>query len=107
MISVSRPRTSAESSTTTTRDLATARSNQSVMCRRLCPLRQNRLTEPPLLLDVTARSTAALSYATSASLLLGARRLTIALPLTGRKQTLRGQMSITSLGTTVMCSVFR
>ena len=80
MISDSRLRTSAESSTTITRIFLLINSN----------LYQNRSTEPP---DVVLATVAALprtSWATRASGWACANRFTIALPVTGKKTTLRG-----------------
>ncbi len=83
MISVSRLRTSAESSTTTTRVFA-------MDSFSLDSCRQNRSTEPPPVVAGAAFCAAIRSCCTRASAFVGARRLTIALPLAGRKHTLRG-----------------
>ena len=80
-ISVSRLRTSAESSTTTTRVFAMFVS---------LPADQNRSIEPPPVVAGAAFCWATRSCSTSASVFVGARRLTMAFPLAGRKQTLRG-----------------
>jgi hypothetical protein len=85
MISVSKLRTSAESSTTNTVVFAIF---FSVNYRDQA--RTNKSTDPPPVTLGTAFCTATRSCANRASVLAAANRFTMALPLAGKKHTLRG-----------------
>ena len=80
MISASRLRTSAESSTTTTRIFLLINSS----------LPQNRSTDPPAVVLATVAALPRASCATSVSGCAWASRFTIAFPVTGKNTTLRG-----------------
>ena len=87
MISVSRLRTRAESSTTTTRVFFISMGS---LLGSGHAWRQNRSTDPPPPVSWATSCAAARSCACSAAARVGASRLTMALPLAGRKHTLRG-----------------